>query len=322
MMSTQVALRSFPEAMMYVRRQVAEQRHASQVQQIQRGAHQGPAPMDVSALLAAIANLRGENTEPPPEDASDLDTIIAALKGKGKGKSKGKAEDRECYNCGKVGHLARDCLASSTRQPGYQPKGDGNGKGKGKGDAKGKNWALNNLAEGETATDAQAISLGCLVRAPAEAPLKSMAVEKSETWDGYECVDALMDSGAGECVCGPQHFGGVRTRADANRASAGVEYVCADGGRIPNLGEKAINGLSEEGQKLAINFQVTSVDRPLIAVSKLTAAGHNVWFGRDHGVITHGVTGKHTTFLKTNGVYVLKVWVPLPAAAVSGGTRQ
>jgi hypothetical protein len=78
--------------------------------------------------------------------------------------------------------------------------------------------------------------------------------------------------------------------------------------------------MTGEGRPLDIKFQVTSVDRPLIAVSKLTAAGHDVWFGRDHGVITHGVTGKHTTFEKMNGVYVLKVWVPLPT--VSGGTRQ
>lgn len=38
-------------------------------------------------------------------------------------------------------------------------------------------------------------------------------------------------------------------------------------------------GLSEGGSKLSINFQVTTVDKPLIAVSKLTAAGHQVWFG-------------------------------------------
>ena len=81
-----------------------------------------------------------------------------------------------------------------------------------------------------------------------------------------------------------------------------MEYVCADGGRIPNLGEKSVGGLSDEGQKLAITFQVANVDRPLIAVSKLTAAGHDVWFGKTYGVITNGTTGQSTQLTKKNCV--------------------
>ena len=44
----------------------------------------------------------------------------------GKGKGKGKMD---CYNCGKFGHMARDC---------WVPKGEGKGKGNEKGDSKGK----------------------------------------------------------------------------------------------------------------------------------------------------------------------------------------
>jgi hypothetical protein len=54
-------------------------------------------------------------------------------------------------------------------------------------------------------------------------------------------------------------------------------------------------------------------------------AGHDVWFGKTHGVITHGTTGQSTVFAKKNGVYVLKVWAPRPAVArapLSGGTGQ
>ena len=104
-----------------------------------------------------------------------------------------------------------------------------------------------------------------------------------------------------------------------------MEYVTADGGRIPNMGEKAVSGLTGDGTKLAINFQVTAVDRPLTAVSKLTAAGCQVLFGKDGGTITHVLTGKVTPFVKMHGVYVLKVWVPKAAAtekSLPGGIRQ
>ena len=137
-----------------------------------------------------------------------------------------------------------------------------------------------------------------------------------------ECVEALIDSGAGECVCGPQHFGAAALKVDPGRSGAGAEYITADGGRIRNMGEKAVNGVSDEGGKLSINFQVTSVDRPLIAVSKLTAAGHQVSFGRESGTMKHGVTGKATKFQKKNGVYVLRVWVPTSSELPSGGSRQ
>ena len=70
---------------------------------------------------------------------------------------------------------------------------------------------------------------------------------------------------------------------------------------------------------LNVTFQVTAVDRPLLAVSKLTDAGHQVWFGKDLGTITHGRTGKVTSFKKRNGVYVLDMWV---RRATSGGSRR
>ena len=330
MMATQASLAKFPEAIMFVRRQVADHRHANQVQVVQR---QSPVAMDVSAVLAAIAHWGGEvqQHEAPWQDPeadpghSDLDCILAAIKGRGKGKGKGDVqgkggggggENRECYNCGTRGHLSRDCPAPQ------RAKGDAKGNSKGtKGKGKGKGWQnVHALTEG----DGEAFSLACLVRA--ELPLSAVTMQQPEVWEDFEMIEALMDSGAGECVCGPQHFSGIEMTVDPNRAGAGTEYICADGGRIRNQGEKLVPGLSDEGSRMKINFQVTNVEKPLIAVSKLTAAGHDVWFGQQHGTITHGDTGKQTTFFKKNGVYVLRVWAPrarpASAPASSGGIRQ
>ena len=73
---------------------------------------------------------------------------------------------------------------------------------------------------------------------------------------------------------------------------------------------------------MAINFQVTNVDKPLIAVSRLTAAGHEVWFGQDGGTVRNKANGKVTHFEKKNNVYVLRMWVRCPAVPTSGGSRQ
>jgi hypothetical protein len=101
-----------------------------------------------------------------------------------------------------------------------------------------------------------------------------------------------------------------------------VEYITADGGKIPNLGEKSVNGLSAEGHKMAIRFQVASVSKPLISVAKLTAAGHKVTFGEDSGSIVNGTTGTETVFEKKDGVFVMRIWMPRSNATATPFTRQ
>ena len=95
-------------------------------------------------------------------------------------------------------------------------------------------------------------------------------------------------------------------------------------GASPNMGDKLVRGLCEEGSKLSIHFQVTKVVRPLTPTSKLTAGGQQVQFGKQHGEIIDGVTGKKTRFGRKHGVFVLRVRFPsLEASRVPmlDGTR-
>jgi hypothetical protein len=76
----------------------------------------------------------------------------------------------------------------------------------GEGKAKGKDRAVRHLADNEVDhhDDDGGISLGCLVCAPVESQLNARGKQDVKTWRGYECVEALVDSGAGERMCGPQ----------------------------------------------------------------------------------------------------------------------
>ncbi len=132
----------------------------------------------------------------------------------------------------------------------------------------------------------------------------------------------MLHSVAGQCVCGPQHFEGIPTSEDPRRPGAHTEHVTADGGRIPNWEEKLVKGISGEGSPMAIIFQVTHVGKPLIAVSKLTAAGHEAWFCAKDGTVTNTANGKTAHFLRKDNVYVMQIWVKKPNGQLSGGSRQ
>ena len=101
-MSAQASLRSFPDAMMFVRRRAVEHRNTTQAQEIQKQSRQGPPPMDIgTALIAAIEQLKDQlvavtassttghaDGHQQQEEFSTIDMAIDALKGKGKGKGK------------------------------------------------------------------------------------------------------------------------------------------------------------------------------------------------------------------------------------------
>ena len=118
-------------------------------------------------------------------------------------------------------------------------------------------------------------------------------------------------------MCGLEDFP-EEMLAEPTEQMADVQYICADGGKIPNLGAKTVRGLTTQGEKMSVKFQVTQVNRPLIAVSKLTEVGHDVNLHKKGGTIRNYASGKVTSVRKADGVYVLDIWISGAPASLSG----
>ena len=128
-------------------------------------------------------------------------------------------------------------------------------------------------------------------------------------------VAAVVDSGAEETVAPPGLFPGERRESAMQRA--GGRYRAANGSRIPNVGEQLVEFLSTEGHRIALNFQLAEVERPLISVSHLSRAGNKVEFNGMGGKITHLKSERVIKLRKVGGTYVLVMQVPVadgPAA--------
>eukprot|EP00973_Karenia_brevis_P092280 12411633-Karenia_brevis.AAC.1 len=65
---------------------------------------------------------------------------------------------------------------------------------------------------------------------------------------------------------------------DTEKSLSGTNYRAADGSVIPNLGERTVGGVTQEGMHTKMRFQVCPVTKALGSVSKMTKTGHRVVF--------------------------------------------
>ena len=118
-----------------------------------------------------------------------------------------------------------------------------------------------------------------------------------------------IDSGAAESVIPPDHAPQFPTvPSDASRA--GVSYVAANGGKLPNKGEQKVMFSTKEGITRSMMFQVAPVNKPLGSVSRIVHQGNRVVFDVDESFIEHKATGQRMKLEERNGVFILDAWVP------------
>ena len=98
----------------------------------------------------------------------------------------------------------------------------------------------------------------------------------------------------------------------------GLEYEVANDGVVVHLGEKhaEVRTSSNARSSLLMSLQVVDVHKPLLAVSKLVAAGNKVVFDdKDPHILLS--SGEKMKMRCSGGTYEVDVWVRSP-----GFTRQ
>ena len=101
----------------------------------------------------------------------------------------------------------------------------------------------------------------------------------------------------------------------------GVNFISANGAKIPNKGEQKVRFLTPEGTWASWIFQVAGINKPLVSVSKLIADGWRVVFDDERSYLLHKASG-HTIDVKLErGIFTIDAFVE-PASDATGFTRQ
>lgn len=188
----------------------------------------------------------------------------------GKGRGGGDAGSSpsggpKCYQCGKFGHIAKQCPARKSVH-GLEEDHEGHDHG----EPEGENWDADGLYL--TSLD--------LVCEPGVVTLAS--VEKQEPALGRERIRFGLDSGAAVAII-PKD---ACLDYPVSRGSEHATYTAAGGAIIEDEGERCVFVKPVDGGRVrGIRARVGDVKKPLMAVSDLRSTGHEVLLRQDGGEV-------------------------------------
>ena len=124
-----------------------------------------------------------------------------------------------------------------------------------------------------------------------------------------------MDSGAGHSVMPRRMVINPANIRESAASKAGVNYVAANDGRIPNEGETDLQFQTVEGHGECLTFQIAEVNKALGAVSHLVDMGYKVVFdkdmatGKDLSMMMNKKTNVTSRFRRERNVWVLDAYI-------------
>ena len=127
----------------------------------------------------------------------------------------------------------------------------------------------------------------------------------------WECLRITVDSGASDTVVPPSF---ARNCPLLHSPKVGIEYEVANGESVFNLGEKrcTMRTSKDATTNFLMSFQVVEVHKPLLAVSKLIEAGHQVLFNKENPHILLS-TGEKMPMMLVGGTYEVELWIRNPS---------
>ena len=128
---------------------------------------------------------------------------------------------------------------------------------------------------------------------------------------GWEEMISIIDSGASVPVINP-NVGRQYEMLESRASKAGVCYQIANGDSLPNLGEKLMAVVTDEGTIRAYATQVAEVTSNLQSVRAMLKSKHAVVFDEDGSYAVNKVTGEVNHITDDGSNYVMRHWTIPP----------
>ena len=284
----------------------------------------GPAPMDIGALKGGPKGKKGKGkgTESRQCFTCGKTGHLAAncrsgAPGGGKGGGATVAAPKAkptgaCHKCGIVGHYARDCRASAAKQAAYKAK---TGKGGGQHSVE---------PEAEAASASASANLGFISLCSLAAGKKSKGKGQGQETGENERMDRSdrsirfrVDSGACVTVVPKNHPAtrGYRVHQDGQ---TGRTYTTASKATVRDEGlkvlqTKRLGGPGGEPQRL--QTRCAAVQTALMSVLAMVDSGHTVVFDRTRSFAVLKETGLQKEFTRHEGGWDLHLELEAPELA-------
>ena len=157
-------------------------------------------------------------------------------------------------------------------------------------------------------------SLKVFLQRPVDGMLAPMVPKQSVPGE-WELIKAVVDSGA-TVPAMPPSMGSAYPLEESLASRAGVEYECANGDSVANLGEKLMAVMTAEGTLRGYKTQCAKVSQPINAVRTMVAGKSAVCFGLgpdgDQHMIINRLTGE-VNMIEDDGLnYIQNLWVVPP----------